>query len=144
MTTSSKHILYDQHERVGKWTAEGARFVWRPDMRAIGLERDGALVAGTAYEDFNGASIVIHQRNAGPGSLTREFIFACFAFPFLQLGCQLLIGFTVANNASAIRMNEHLGFERTAVLPGAHPEGDIIIYTMRREACRFLSWGSRL
>lgn len=144
MATSSKHILYDQHERVGRWVADGARFVWRPDMRAIGLEKGGELIAGTVYEDFNGASIVMHQRNAGPGSLTRAFVFDCFAYPFIQLGCTTVIGYTISDNAAAMRMNAHLGFEVTAVLEDAHPAGDILIYTMRREACRFLSWGSRL
>jgi RimJ/RimL family protein N-acetyltransferase len=144
MTNPSKTILYDQHARVGQWVAEGAGIPWRPDMRALGLERNGELIAGTLYEDFNGASVIMHQRNAGPGSLTRAFVFDCFAYPFIQLGCSVLIGVAVSSNHAAIRMNEHLGFERTAVIEGAHPSGDYIIFTMRREQCRFLTWGTRL
>jgi hypothetical protein len=46
-------------------------------------------------------------------------------------------GWVLDTNKEAQRLNEHLGFEKEAVLKGAGPGGvDVIIYVMWREGCR--------
>ena len=46
------------------------------NMTALGLERDGELIAGVIYEGFNGHNVWMHC--AIPGRLPREFLSACF------------------------------------------------------------------
>lgn len=109
-------------------------------MKAIGLDRDGQLVAGVVYEGFNGANIWMHLA-AEPGSrwMTRDYLRYCFQYPFNEMGVQRISGYVSASNAQAIRLNEHLGYQREAVLKGAAPDGgDVILYVMRRDDCRFL------
>jgi RimJ/RimL family protein N-acetyltransferase len=44
-----------------------------------------------------------------------------------------------ASNLPARRFDEHLGFQQEAVLQGAASDGgDVILYVMRRENCRYL------
>ena len=105
------------------------------DMRAIGLRRDGDLVAAAVYEGFNGQNIWAHLAGL-PGRrwMTRDFLRAAFAYPFLVCGVQRLSGYVNASNTDARRLNEHLGYEEEARLKGAAPDGgDVILYVMWRE-----------
>jgi RimJ/RimL family protein N-acetyltransferase len=109
-------------------------------MKGLGLERDGELVAGVLYEGFNRHNIWMHVA-AEPGKkwLNKEFLRYSFQYPFLELGCTRVSGYVEANNADARRFDEHLGFQQEAVLQGAASDGgDVILYVMRREDCRYL------
>lgn len=107
---------------------------------AIGLRRDGHLVAGVVYEDYNGPNIWMHVA-AVPGArwMTRDYLKAVFAYPFLVCNVKQLWGYVAETNVAARRFDEHLGFREHARLRGAAPDGkDLIVYLMRREWCRFI------
>lgn len=109
-------------------------------MKAIGLERDGQLVAGVIYEGFNGHNVWMHVA-AEPGArwMTRAYLRYCFRYPFWEMGVRRISGYVDASNLAARKMDEHLGFVPEATLRGAaHDGGDVIVYVMRREHCRFL------
>jgi len=58
------------------------------------------------------------------------------------MGVDRLSGYVNSDNYDAIRLNEHLGYKREAILKGASPTGlDVIIYVMWRQDCRFLRKG---
>lgn len=108
------------------------------DMRAIGLRRGGELVAGVLYEGFNGRNVWMHVA-AEPGArwLVRDYLRACFAYPFLVCGVERISGYVNESNALARRFNEHLGFREEARLRGAGPDGgDVIIFVMWKKDCR--------
>lgn len=109
-------------------------------MRAIGLRRDGELVAGAVYEGFNGRNMWVHLAGL-PGRhwLNRGFLQAGFSYPFEICGVDRLSGYVNASNADARRFDEHVGFQEEARLKGAAPDGgDVILYVMWRQDCRFL------
>lgn len=109
-------------------------------MRAIGLRKDGELVAAALYEGFNGRNIWVHLA-AVPGAawMTRDYLRACFAYPFLVCGVDRLSGYVNASNRAARRLNEHFGYQVEATLQGAAPDGgDVLIYVMWRKDCRYV------
>lgn len=109
-------------------------------MRAIGLRKDGQLIAAAVYEGFNGCNMWVHLA-AVPGArwMTRAYLRACFAYPFLVCGVQRLSGYVNESNAEARRLNEHFGYTVEATLKGAAPGGgDVLIYVMWRQGCRFI------
>lgn len=109
-------------------------------MKGLGLERDGELVAGVLYEGYNNHNVWMHVA-AEPGGkwLNREFLRYVFYYPFVELGCKRVSGYVEASNKAARRFDEHLGFQQEAVLQGAASDGgDVILYVMRRENCRYL------
>jgi len=109
-------------------------------MQGIGLGKDGELIAGVLYEGFNGHNVWMHV-GAIPGKrwMTRAYLHAAFAYPFVQCGCSRVSGYVEANNAQARRFDEHLGFTQEAVLSGAASDGgDVILYVMRKARCRFI------
>lgn len=109
-------------------------------MRAIGLRKDGELVAAAVYEGFNGKNMWVHLAGL-PGKrwMTRDFLRAGFAYPFLVCGVQRLSGYVNSSNLEARRLNEHFGYRVEAVLKGAAPDGgDVLIYVMWRKDCRYV------
>lgn len=109
-------------------------------MRAIGLRRNGELVAGAVYEGFNGRNMWVHLAGL-PGRcwLNRRFLQAGFHYPFVLCGVDRLSGYVNASNTDSRRFDEHVGFHEEARLKGAAPDGgDVILYVMWRQDCRFL------
>ncbi len=109
-------------------------------MTAIGLVREDRLVAGVLYEGFNGRNLWMHVA-AEPGRRwgVRDYLWACFRYPFVVCGCDRISGYVEESNAAARRFDEHLGFREEARLQGAAADGgDVILYVMRRQDCRFL------
>lgn len=110
------------------------------EMKGIGLEKDGELIAGVIYEGTNQHNTWMHVA-AVPGAkwMTREYLRNCFDYPFNQLKVDRVSGYVDASNAQARRLNEHLGFTTEAVLRGAAPDGgDVILYVMWRKDCRYV------
>ncbi len=108
-------------------------------MRGIGLRRGGELVAGVLYEGINDFNLWMHVA-ATPGRhwLCRRFLRAAFAYPFRICGVRRVSGYVNDSNTDARRFNEHLGFTVEARLAGAASDGgDVLIYVMRREDCRY-------
>lgn len=109
-------------------------------QQGIGLEKDGELIAGVIYDDYNTSNIWMHVA-AKPGRrwLTREYLHACFYYPFIQLGVKRISGWVEADNADARRFNEHLGFKQEAVLSNAARDGgDVIIYRLFKDECKYV------
>lgn len=109
-------------------------------MTGIGLEKDGELIAGVVYEGFNGVNMWVHI-GALPGRrwATRPAFAAWFAYPFVQCRVKRLSGYINASNTKSRRLSEHAGFKKEAILNGAARDGgDVIIYAMRREDCKYV------
>jgi RimJ/RimL family protein N-acetyltransferase len=125
--------------RVGHWVSDRLEATFNPELdEAIGLEKKGQIVAGVVFDNFNGRSICIHVAAEGSHWLTRSFIRAVFTYAFDVAKVNKLIGPVDSTNERAMRFDEHLGFVPEAVLTGAGRHGDLILYSMTRQQCRFL------
>lgn len=131
-------IVFDK-DRIGPWVCERTGGLYEASTsQAIGLEKDGQLIAGVLYDNFNGRSCCIHVAAEGKRWMTREYLKVCFDYPFNQLKVNQLIGLVDSENEQARRFDEHLGFRVSAVIPDAGKTGDLMIYTMHRNQCRWI------
>ncbi len=135
-------VVYDERERVGEWVRErvGLYESWGEWYQAIGLERDGELVAGVVYNFYSrGNDIAIHVASDGSRRwMTREFLRAVFRYPFIQLGVRRVTGYVPASNADARRFDEHIGFVQEGVMREAANGEDMVVYGMLARECRYL------
>lgn len=133
-------IVLQENDRVGEWACERLGTKWSPERGfAFGLERDGELIAGVLFDNWNGASLMMHvAAEPGVNWLRRDFIRVCFTYPFLQLQVHKVLGFVASTNLPARRFDEHLGFVLEATLTGAHPGGDLLVYSMTRDQCKWI------
>ena len=89
------------------------------------------------YENFNGVSIMAHMVVEGP--LTRGFISAIFHYAYRVCGVIKVILPVARSNTRSVDLVEHMGFTPEAVLRDCHPDGELILYTLRNTDCRFLT-----
>lgn len=105
----------------------------------IGWARDERLVAGVVYNEWNGVNVCMHVASDGTRRwMTREFLRIAFDYPFNQAGVNRITGMVGEGNVQARRFDEHLGFRLETRLAGAHPTGDLLVYVMWRDECRWL------
>lgn len=124
---------------VGPWVAariEGMTY-YPGTSSAIGRVKDGKLVAGVLYQDHNGPNVFAHIA-VEPGGMNRRFLSIIFDYPFNQLKVDRITGIVASSNLAARKLDEHLGFELEAILQGAHPDGDLCVYKMTAEKCRWI------
>ena len=106
----------------------------------IGLESGGKLIAGVAYSDWNGVNIVAHIASDGSKLwMTREYLRTIFDYPFNQAKVNRITCWIAEGNKESIKLCEHIGFKLETTLSEAHPTGDLLIYRMRRQDCRWLA-----
>ena len=135
-----KKIIWDQSIRVGNWVC--ARLDSLFDEKtgvAIGQEFDGELIGGVAYDNYRGGSICMHVASSRSDWLNKAFLYAAFAYPFLQLNVNKVIGTVDRCNEQACMFDERLGFTLEAIIAGAGRNGDLLIYSMTRAQCRYLT-----
>lgn len=128
---------------IAQWVCSAADVPFTPGMPAIGCIVNGEPVAGVVYTDYTGANIAIHSRCTDPRRLSRQFFWAIFDYPFNQLGVRRVTGLVSTANLAAQRVDEHLGFVEEARLQDYFPNGDAIIYVMRKEGCKWLALTQR-
>lgn len=135
-----KNLVYGQDARVRSWVAERIGEELDDANVAIGVEEDGELIAGVVYNMYTKASICMHVA-AEPGKrwTTREFMYAFFAYPFLQLNCNRVTGLVRESNMAARKFDEHVGFIQEGVIRQAFEDGeDAILYGMLKSECKWI------
>lgn len=135
-----KRVVYGEDQRVIDWVGHRVDEDNFGPAHGIGLEENGELIAGVVFNIYSGPSICMHVA-AEPGKrwLTRDYLFRCFAYPFIQLQCNRITGLVRVDNLEAQKFDEHLGFKREGLLRKAASDGtDMYVYGMLREECRWL------
>lgn len=136
-------MIVTDASRIGPWVCDRAGGRWVEGRgTAIGWVKDGQLVAGVLYEDWNGANVVCHIAAEGNWA-SREYLWTIFDYPFRQLRVNRITVPVASVNERCRRFVQHLGFEREATLRGAHPQGDIELYKITPDKCRWLTLKDR-
>ena len=122
---------------VGHWCADKLEMgFFEGRAQAIGLRRDGKIIASVIYENWNGRSIMCHM--VVEGKLNRAYIRAIFDYAYRVCAVFKVVSPVASTNTRCRHFIEHLGFTPEAVISDAHPDGDIIVYSMKADDCRFL------
>jgi RimJ/RimL family protein N-acetyltransferase len=135
-------ILLGADDLVGQWVLAQQGAKWIPGRGSTFgvVDSDGRLIAGILFDSWNGASVQMHVA-ALPGAnwVSKALLAVTFDYPFNQLGVKKILGLVGSGNSAAKRFDEHVGFELEATLNEAHPDGALLVYSMTREKCRWLS-----
>jgi RimJ/RimL family protein N-acetyltransferase len=121
----------------GFWTAkkvDGGYFQER--SRCLGLKKNGEFVAGVIYENWHGKSITCHI--AVTGKMTPAYLSAIFDYPFNVCNVGKIIVPVSSANITSIKFVEKMGFQEEARIKDAMADGDMVIFTMPKERCKYL------
>lgn len=124
--------------RAGQWVADrAAGGVFSPELQtAIADQRKGRILAGLIFENWNMRSIVVHL--AAEGRLTRNLLWFASYYAFVQLGVYKMIAPVNDDNHRMTGMLRKMGFREECRISEAQPNGDVLIFTLTRQNCRFL------
>ncbi len=129
-------IIFDANI-LGPWVGEKAGFEYTPGTAsAIGRTKDGQIIAGVLYLDHNGPNVFCHIAGVGRW-MNKKYLSIIFDYPFNQLKAKRITVCVAESNAASRKFVEHLGFELEAILHDAHPDGDLLVYKMTADKCRW-------
>ena len=122
---------------VGEWVSAQTEGHFAPAASvAIGLKRDGELVAGTIYENWNGQSVVCH---IAWRRVTPAYLAAIYHYAYEVANVGKIIAPVNGNHTRALKLVSKMGFLEEARIKGAaHDAGDIVLMTLTPDRCRFL------
>ena len=124
-------------ETVGHWVAKQTGGIYcGVHAQAIGFERDGKLVAGIIFEDWNGKSIVCHL--AIRGQVHPKFFREIAIYAFGTCKVHKVIAPIGSEKTRMIGIVKKIGFTEEGRIQNAQPFGDIVIFTLTGPNCRFL------
>jgi hypothetical protein len=133
-------VITGQDDRCGPWMCAKQGVPWVPGAgTTIGLESStGELKAVVCFDSYNGVNISMHVA-AVPGKhwLNRNFLWYSFYHPFEELQCKRITTVVASCNVEVRRFMDNLGFTLEATLKDAHPAGDLLIYVMYKDQCRW-------
>lgn len=132
-------VVYGCDEELMAWAESVVGSKFRPDAKAIGLKRNGNIIAVTVFDGFSECDCNMHIASDNSGRwLNKDFLISSFAYPFIQLKLRRVTGLVPAKNESALRFDAHLGFEFEGRCRNALPDDDIIILGLLRENCKYI------
>ncbi len=99
----------------------------------IGYARDGNIVMGAMFSNYNGAQIHMHIALTRGVPMAPTFVAAIMDYPFVQIGVKRVTGMIFEDNEPSCRFAEHLGARKEAVLQDYLPTGNMVIYGLLRE-----------
>ena len=131
-------------ERVGDFVAEKIKYVegGYKDYEAIGLEKDGDLIAGVVYTNYNESDgdIQLHIAATTPRWCTKNTIRMFLDYPFNQLDCVRVTCLCAEDNPRIATFLDGIGFTREGILRKAFGRKvDAIIFGMLKEECHWFT-----
>ena len=133
-------LIFDQKERVGDWVAEQTeQLVTWGDFYAMGVERNGEIIAGTVFNNFNHSNAYQHIAVAKVTKQLPMMLAHGFAYAFLQCRLNRLTVAIEDDNAKSLKLARHAGYVDEFVMPKAGSSGqDMIFMVMWPDQCRWL------
>lgn len=119
---------------IGDWVADrtGGKFT---EGIAIGYVANDIVMAACVFEQYNQRSIAMHI--AGD-RFSKEFLQYVFWYAFDYLKVNRVIGNIDSTNAQSIKWAERIGAKLNCAIPECGRDGDMLIYSLTRQNCRYL------
>lgn len=131
-------MLTNDLSRVARWVARMVEGDALGAQSAVGWLRDDVLTCGVFYENFTGRSITATIAISPGAVVPKDFLWAIFNYPFNQLKVFKIFAMVGETNLRSQRLVEKMGFVRETVICDYYPDGDMFVYAMTKQQCRFL------
>jgi hypothetical protein len=110
------------------------------DTKGIVAERDGRRVGAVLFDSWTLNSVQVHIGIEDPLVFKHGLHREVCVYAFLTCGTKMMLGLVPSNNAKAIKLNTHFGFEEVARIKDALEDGvDYIIMQLNKSECKYLT-----
>lgn len=132
-------LVYGRDREIARWVGFRLDVYDFGPCSAIGVVRDGHMVAGAVYSNYRHPSIEISFASMTPRWATREAIRALLRYPLVQLNCRRLYAVSPVQQTGAIEFMKRLGFRQEGYHPHALLTGDAVsLGLLRDDAARWI------
>lgn len=101
------------------------------------------LLGGVIYTNYTRESIAMHVASFHDKWVTRDLIWVCFHYPFVQLGVKRIFGQVPETNTKALHFDLRFGFSILTKIDGVFPDGGMYVVKLERDECRWLDMKPR-
>ena len=132
-------LVFDQKEAIGEWVAQqvGQTCEWG-SFYALGIVRDGQIIAGVVFNNFNGSNATCHIAAPVFTRMLPEMVRHSCKYAFEFCGLRRLTGMVPSNEPKILAFDKHLGFEEEFVMKDGAPGADMHVLVMWPDKCRWL------
>lgn len=109
----------------------------------IAREEDGELLGGVIYQNFTHESIAMHVAGLRDDWITRDLIWVCFHYPFVQLGVKRIFGQVPETNTKALEFDLRFGFKILTKIDGVFSDGGVFVLVLEKNDCKWLNYKPR-
>lgn len=122
-----------------QWIIDATSCVLTPGARGIkAVDDSGAIRGMVAYDWWTPNSVCAHMAVDTPIAW-RSLIPACFEYPFLECGREVMLALIPASNTKSWGLAGRFGFRIVHSVRDGWAKGDDLHFLeLRREDCRFL------
>jgi RimJ/RimL family protein N-acetyltransferase len=134
-------ILIVGHDKaISRWVADrvGVTVSDFGACKTMGFVDRDTLVAGVVFHNFRALNVEASIATESPRWCNRGVLHAIFHYPFVQAGCSRVTATTEATNQPVRAFLCRLGFQQEGVLRQFLPSGDMVVYGLLRDECRWL------
>jgi len=132
-------IVTNIDDYVRAWVAKRIGIRGFGPSTAIGVQKDGQLIAGAVFHDYRDGQIESSLAAISPKWATRSVLYSLFAYPFIQVGANRLLVTCDESNDKAMKMNDQLGFHPEGILRQMYYPNDAIVWGMLKDECKWLT-----
>lgn len=128
LTTDCQMVLYD-------WLNKRIGVEWSPSLRCLGRVVDNEIVGVVGYNSHTDTSCQMHWAGAHKHWLTRTYLKSAFDIAFRQYDYDMVFASIPSGYTDSLKLVPRLGFRELIRLDGAHSDGAIHLFQMKREEC---------
>jgi hypothetical protein len=126
---------------LSQWLCDRVGYTPTRDFVCIGQWDNNRerLIGVVGYDGWSVNMVEMHSAGE-PGTywLTKEMLSSAFTLPFEGAGRKVIISRVSTGNPVAVKMNVGLGFKEQCRIRDGADDGDLIIFAMHKDECRWL------
>ena len=131
-------IITNVDDYVRAWVAKKLGINGFGPSTAIGIQKNGELIAGCVYHDYRDGQIESSLASSTKSWANRSVLYSLFAYPFLQVKANRLLVTCAENNEKAMKMNRQLGFVPEGILRELYYPNDGVVWGMLKQECKWI------
>lgn len=135
-------IEYRQDPRFLAWISEAANVETDEKTASIAHlsvneDKSADILAVVAYNNFTKDGCFMHIAATTPTWASRQFLKACFDFPFKTLGLKRVTFTAPSDNEKALKLHKKLGAVHEGTLRGYFGDRDLMISGILKNECKW-------
>lgn len=133
-------LIFGHDRELARWAGDRLGIADFGPSTAIGVAREGKIVAVAVYNQYQPPNIHITFVTADRHWATKQAVRAILGYPFRQLGCRRITAITNADNESTRMFLLRLGFRQEGYHAESFPDGDAVSYgLLKKDAQRWIA-----